>query len=85
MGINRKRSISVLETKLGANEDQIAYLMKIVTNSKQTGKNDVKDFMGSSFKIGNDNAFSYQSVQQSARNPTSNLRKKSGDSEFSKI
>jgi len=51
-----------LEGKLGANEDQIAHLMQIVTSSKTNPKNETRDFMGSSFKIGNDNAFSYQSI-----------------------
>jgi len=51
-----------LEGKLGANEDQIAHLMQIVTSSKNNPKNETRDFMGSSFKIGNDNAFSYQSI-----------------------
>jgi len=60
------RSIQVLESKLGANEDQIAHLMQVVTNTKQSNKGETNNFMGSSFKIGNDNVFSYQSIQQSS-------------------
>ena len=56
----------MLENKLGANEDQIAHLMQVVTNTNKNTKGETGNFMGSSFKIGNDNVFSYQSIQQSS-------------------
>lgn len=45
--------------------------MQIVSSNKASGKNEAKDFMGSSFKIGNENAFSYQSIHSThARKPS---------------
>ncbi len=40
--------------------------MQVVTNTNKNTKGETANFMGSSFKIGNDNVFSYQSIQQSS-------------------
>lgn len=79
---NPNRTLQVLEMRLGVNEEQISQLSHIVTTRGPTGPAESKEQFAASFRIGTENVFSSNVLQQSISGFAPG---QGAESEFSKV
>lgn len=81
MNNSYSRTLQVLEMRLGVNEEQIAHLSHIVTSNKPIAANESKEPFAGSFRVGSENVFSSNALQQS----TSFVPPQQGIEDISKV
>jgi len=75
------KTLQVLEMRLGVNEEQISHLSHVVSTNRPIAPADSKEQFAGSFRIGSENVFSQNALQQS----TSFVPPQQGFEEVSKV